>query len=262
MAVNVSKTKYIIFRNKGQVLNLGENKGIFYNDNNHDDLLNPNNIVMLDRISNENATQEDKSYKLLGVYLDEFLSFDAHIDNVRKKISQSNFIINRSKNFLPKKLLITLYYSLIHPHLIYCLPVYGCTSQKNINKISKLQRKSIRIINKVKYNCNTDNLFVDNGILPFEKLVKYSQSIIVHSIYHKYSPQTLHNEWITNAERNIAYEMRNAEDYYIPRPKNESLKKLSYFTLPLVWNNLEPDKYHINPNQFKKYLKHHLLSIE
>jgi hypothetical protein len=51
-------------------------------------------------------------------------------------LSQANFIINRVKNLLPKKVIIffgdlkksffiftkTLYYALFHPHILYCLP--------------------------------------------------------------------------------------------------------------------------------------------
>ena len=57
----------------------------------------------------------EKSFKFLGLYLDETLSWKFHIQNVCSKISRSNYIINiKVKNVLPKSSLRTLYSSLIH----------------------------------------------------------------------------------------------------------------------------------------------------
>ena len=61
------------------------------------------------RIGND---QNEKSFKFLGLYLDETLSWKFHIQNVCSKISRSNYIINKVKNILPKSSLRTLYSSL------------------------------------------------------------------------------------------------------------------------------------------------------
>jgi hypothetical protein len=61
--------------------------------------------------------------------------FNQHINHVCNKLAQSNYIINRVKNVLPKNVLRTLYLSLFHSHLLYCLPLYACTSTKNLNRL-------------------------------------------------------------------------------------------------------------------------------
>jgi hypothetical protein len=100
----------------------------------------------LGRIYNDNPVVSDRAYKLQGVWLDENLSFDFHCNTVISKVSQSNYIINKCKNILPKKSLRTLYLSLVHPHLLYCLPIFGCTSRKNIKKNSLLYRKKLFVM--------------------------------------------------------------------------------------------------------------------
>ena len=124
MAVNVSKTKYIIFKPKGVKINIEQVDGIVYDENEIGMPKIESKIAPLVRIHNENPDPCNRTYKLLGLYLDEHLSFDYHCDHVRSKIAQSNFIINRAKHFSPKKSLKTLYYALVHPHLLYCLPLY------------------------------------------------------------------------------------------------------------------------------------------
>ena len=63
------------------------------------------------RIGND---QNEKSFKFLGLYLDETLSWKFHIQNVCSKISRSNYIINKGEKYstqIQLKNLIFLSYS-------------------------------------------------------------------------------------------------------------------------------------------------------
>jgi hypothetical protein len=140
MAVNVSKTKFIIFKPRGKKVVLNNDEGVIFNNNDLGEV-DESKIFKLDRIY-DNPNVSDRLFKLLGVLLDENLSFTAHCNSVCNKLAQANYIINKVKNFLPRKALRTLYFSLFHPHLLYCLPVYICTSNKNINRIKLMQKKS------------------------------------------------------------------------------------------------------------------------
>ena len=261
MLVNVSKTKYIIFKPKGTKVVIEQNKGVVYDDNEIGLPKDKTRIIPLIRIHNENVDQGNRTYKLLGLYLDEHLSFVHHCEHIRAKIAQSNFIINRAKHFLPNKSLTTLYYALIHPHLLYCLPLYSCTSNKNISKLEIMQKKAIRIITNSNYTAHTTPLFNSLNIMPLKNLITYTQSLLVHSIYHKYSPPSLHNTWLTNNMRNETRELRNADDLYVPFARTEQVKKMSFFALPRVWNELHEQKFTPNPITFKIAIKSHFLSL-
>ena len=39
----------------------------------------------------------------LGVVLDEFLSWDAHVNSLRKKLAQSNGILSKLRHYVPQK---------------------------------------------------------------------------------------------------------------------------------------------------------------
>ena len=83
MSVNGSKTKYIIFRPRGQkiTLNLDENV-ILFNSNEIGQPDDPNKIFKLGRIYNDHPDKNERTYKFLGVHLDEFLSFDTHCEKL------------------------------------------------------------------------------------------------------------------------------------------------------------------------------------
>ncbi len=100
-------------------------------------------------------------------------------------------------------------------------------------------------------------------IMPFLHLITYSQSLLVHSIYHKYKPPSLHNTWITNSTsmRNDTQELHNADDLYIPYARTKHVKKMSYFAQPKMWNDLNEQKFTPNPTTFKIAIKEHFLSL-
>jgi hypothetical protein len=251
MAVNVSKTKYIIFKSRGRKIDINDEEGIFYDDNDDSEPHDPKKVVRLDRVFNDNPVHSDRTYKLLGIYLDEHLSFDAHCNHVCNKVAQSNYIINRSKHFLPLNSLRTLYFALIHSHLLYCLPIYSCTSHKNLKKLALSQKKAIRIICNAGYRDHTTPLFIKTKILPLTQLITYTQGLLTHSIVHKHSPPTLHNTWQTNYERNPERALRDAQELYVPLATSDQTKKLPYFALANNWNSLPYDKYHVNPTTFR-----------
>ena len=259
MSVNVSKTKYIIFRPRGQkiTLNLDEN-GILFNSNEIGQPEDPNKIFKLGRIYNDHPDKNERTYKFLGVHLDEFLSFDTHCEIISNKLARSNFILSRVKNILPTKSLKTLYFALVHPHLLYCLPIYSCTTQKKPKKNLQNAQKTIRIITKSKNNAPPFPLFSELKILPLELLISFSCGQLTHSIYHKYAPKSLHNLWITNDQRENNHDLRNAHQLHIPFARTDHVKRLPYFSFPKMWNDLPDFKLTSNATTFKIALKYYL----
>ncbi len=110
MAVNVSKTNYIIFRTHGKKIdaNLPD---VFFNSNDPDTPVpNPQLEFKLKRIHDNNADPKLRSFKLLGVFLGEYLSFNKHVAHVWTKLSRVNFCLSRIINFVSTKTLRTLYF--------------------------------------------------------------------------------------------------------------------------------------------------------
>jgi len=80
------------------------------------------------KVNNE-TIKTSNSAKYLRVVIDEQLSFTPHILQLDKKIARFVGIIAKLHYYLPKKTLITSYYSLVivHPHLLYALAVWAST---------------------------------------------------------------------------------------------------------------------------------------
>ena len=66
---------------------------VVYNSNEIGLIEDPSKIFKLGRIHNENNDKKERTFKFLGILLDEYLSFDAHCDALCSKLARSNFIV-------------------------------------------------------------------------------------------------------------------------------------------------------------------------
>jgi Reverse transcriptase (RNA-dependent DNA polymerase) len=259
MAVNTSKTKFIIFHTKGKRIDL-QGKQLVFNNNEIGKTEDPQLVTPLERICNSNESPSNRAFKLLGVYFDENLSFNYHVQHVCNKLSRSLFFLNRAKNFVDKKSLKMLYYSLVHSNLLYCIGTTSAMNQTNLKKIKLLQKKAIRLIANERYNANTAPLFYDLKILPYDKLLKQFICKFMHAIEYSYSHESFYDYWPTNNQRLLNYDLRNNNMRTIQRVHFEQLKNCPLFNFPKVWNELGVElRLQNNPLTFHIELQNSLL---
>jgi hypothetical protein len=79
------------------------------------------------------------------------------------------------------------------------------------------------------------------------------------SIKYQYCPKSFRNIFVTNPPDELPYELRNVDDFVMPRARIELLKRIPIFTLPLEWNNSGDLRYYQNKTTFKITLKETLL---
>ncbi len=259
MAVNVFKTNYIIFHTKGKNIDMQGINVTFdcneINTVNYDPSLKFN----LERIHDKHNDPKMQYFKLLVVYLDENLTFNKHASTLCAKLTRSIFCIKRVANFISLKSLRSLYFALVHSHLLYCPIIINCMSLTSISNISKLQKKAIRVITKSAYNAHTEPLFLGNRILPFEKLILQSKLLFMHSVDYDYAPLSFSDTWTKNNTREMDYDLRNREEYSVPFIRIEHFRRNPLVSLPSAWNEL-PDELHFQHKRttFKTALNDYL----
>jgi hypothetical protein len=114
---------------------------------------NPNLIHKIEQID---SSSKIPAIRFLGVFFDPQLNFKYHVEQIISKVSRALFIKRTVKNFLTEKALKSLFYSLIHCHLIYAIPIWSICSQQLQNELHKKQKIAIRAIAGLKYNDHTE----------------------------------------------------------------------------------------------------------
>ena len=241
LSLNVKKSKLLIFHSKWKKIDY-KSLSIKLNDV----ILHP-----------------DTHIKHLGMIIDNHLLWDNHIYDLSIKLSRVNGIFAKLRHFVPKSILISVYYALFQSYMLYGCIIWSQSTANNINKIRVLQKKCLRIINFSNFNCHSNDLFKDCKILKIDNIIQNEKIIIAYQFRNNYLPIDLNILF----ERNLnQYNTRNMTNggLVVPRINTVSYGERSLrFAIPKQWNNFIT-KVDINTmkslNMLKKYLKQITLS--
>ena len=102
---------------------------------------------------NNTVLNQSSSVQYLGMIIDSKLNFDTHIKKLAHRISKVVGIIFKLKQYMPKKALQALYFTLIHTHFFMVYPsVWGFTHPSYLKKLITLQNKAVKLIGGGHYN--------------------------------------------------------------------------------------------------------------
>ena len=137
---------------------------------------------------NNNQIQQSESIKVLGVFLDENLTWKDHIKYIENKIAKNIGILYRSKPYLNNKCLLSLYYSYIHSYISYANIAWANTYFSNLKKVNSQQKHSVHIIyNKMKYE-SVRELLISLKILNAYQINILNNASFMHRINTKTAP--------------------------------------------------------------------------
>ena len=85
------------------------------------------------------------SYKYLGITLDSCLTFSKHIANLIKVLNHKVYLLNKVRPNLNRKASITIYKSMILPHIDYGDLFYSASNQNLLDKIQRVQNRCLKI---------------------------------------------------------------------------------------------------------------------
>ena len=106
---------------------------------------------------NDNQIDQVDEFNLLGITIDQSVTWVSHIRKISLKISRVIGILRKLKRTFPQYILRTIYNSLVHPHLIYGLNLWGFKHKC----ITVLQKKAVRILTFRPYISHTTSAFTE-----------------------------------------------------------------------------------------------------
>ena len=132
-----------------------------------------------------------QTVKYLGVYIDEYLSFNQHANYLVSKLRRNNGMLSKIRHFVPENVLRSIYFSIFESHLSYCCTVWGQKGNHIVNKLVTLQNKAVRIITFSAPRESSRPLYTQLGILPFRQQVEMQNVLFVNSSINKLTPLSL-----------------------------------------------------------------------
>ena len=132
-----------------------------------------------------------KSIKYLGLTIDNKLNFNNHIQDVCNQLSKYNGIIYSLSKFVPRFILINIYYSLVYPQIIQNIVIWGGTNKTNQQRITVALNKILRNILQVRFDGNgipiipVNSMYKELNFLKFEDIHIYFTLKFIHFILYK-----------------------------------------------------------------------------
>ena len=215
LTLNVSKTKYLIFRSKKMPIFPDKYKLKIGNE-------------YIDRIG-DNCKEE--FFKFVGIRLDEFLSWQYQTKHICNKITSANFALNQVKNTLPINVRKLVYNSLIRCHIEYGILAYASGNSKGVKKIKTLQKRSVRLVAGKSRAAHTDPIFGKLNILKVEDLFKLNTGIFMYKYFNNVLPVSFCNMFTPLSAPN------RTNSFKLEKTSTRSLDSFPKVTLPKTWNN-------------------------
>ena len=178
LSLNEQKTKYMIIHKKEKYICFNFN--LFANG------------ILLERMSH---------FKFLGIHIDEHLTWKYHCDVLLNKRKQSNYVLNRVRNYIPTGCLRDLYYAHFNSHLVYGIVLWGNSSSKaQIDGIFKQQKLAIRIVTNQPYYSHSEPLFKRVQVLKFHELLELENLKLIKKVLDGRCPMPLKNLFNVNKQ--------------------------------------------------------------
>ena len=129
--------------------------------------------------------------KLLGLEIDQELTFIPHIDKLCKKLSQRIGILKKIRYCLPLKYRLLFYNAMISPVMAYVNFVWSSCDKSCLNRVLKLQKRAARIILDADSQASSVKLFNKLKWIPFYEQAKIAKCCIIYKRLQGHVPTYL-----------------------------------------------------------------------
>ena len=196
--------------------------------------------------------------KFLGVMVDEDLTFKQQIDYISKKVSTAIGFMFRGKPVLERPQLISLYNTLVLPHLSYCNLIWAINFSTHINRLYLLQKRAARVILNLSYRDHVSNRFPEINIKPLTDIRDLKCLVLTYKIKHQIAPISIKKlmEWKTPDITRP--QLRNSGPIIVPFARTVYRQQTFRVYAAKLFNNLNalhPIDLNVSISTYKKTLK-------
>ena len=227
---------HIWCKSNGMVLNSTKTKVMLVTTNQKRKRLNNNSLDL--KFNNENLNMISND-KILGVFVDNNLTWSDHIKHLTKKIASSTWLLSKIKKFLSQDHRVQFYKSYIQPHIDFCNIVWGSSSEANKLRIFKLQKRACRVI--LDFNVDDSSEAMKSlKIMSIYDRLYLRKAKFMFKVYNNVAPTYISENFILRNNVNTNIKLRSSSNgcFIPPKPRTEYFKHSMRYSGCLVWNSL------------------------
>ena len=188
--------------------------------------------------------------KSLGIFIDENLRWQAHIDKLSKTFPSG--AIKRIRDFVPTPTLHCIYNALIQSQFDYCNIVWGNCGKTLFDRLQKLQNRAARVLTFSRYDAYANRLFRQLNWKDLSTQFQIQKALMVYKSLNDLVPGYLSSKFVKRYE--TRYSLRDSVNKVIvPFPRTNFMKNSFSYSGAVLWNCLPCEMREANSlSQFKR----------
>ena len=209
----------------------------------------------------QNIINHKTNLKYLGVVIDEKMSWKNHVNYLCSKLAKGCWSISKLRNYVDLHTSRILYYSLIYPHLQYCISSWERATKSVLKPLSIIQKRVLRLITKTPYRTPSAPLFFLLKILKIDDVYKLQIAKMMHHINNQNNTGTWKINNSIKLEKLHNHNMRasSQHNFLMPNVRTNSGKSLSAFAGAQIWREVPQSIKSLSTVKFKKLYVNYLL---
>ena len=205
-----------------------------------------------------------KSHKILGLIIDNKLSWREHIFDLCANLSCLVGLLWRVRNYLSYEMKCMFYNSFILSKIDYCLNIWGSSSKCYMECILKLQKRAARIILSANIETRSETMFNKLGWMTVYQRAFYQNCILTYKVINGMSPSYFNNIFNWKSYSHL-YSLRSVSqnsvlDVELPTVYRDIFKCSFSFSGAEAWNKIPISVRQLTTlNAFKDKCKHFII---
>ena len=193
----------------------------------------------------------------LGVFIDQYLTYDEHLTQTAAKCLCKLVQINRIKHLLDKETLLLLINAFVFSKLFYCSTVWSNTSKSNVSKLQRVQNFAARIILGFRTFDHISQGIKSLKWLLVKDRLYLNDAVMMYKCINKLAPDYLADKFVQRSHiHNRNTRSRNQLD--IPRCRISTGQRSFVYRGTQLWNSLS---YDVRTAKCPKVFKRRLINI-
>ena len=178
-------------------------------------------------IGNEKIV-EVVTHKVLGVTIDNNLSWINHVNELTKRVSQKLYQLAKIKHFLNAHARKLFFHAHIHPIIDYASTLWDSASANTLKPLVSIHKRALKVT-LLKSTSLTAHDYKLLDVLPLK--LKFNKGIIMHKIVSGYAPSNLKLSFHSSQNR-------HSHKLVVPRPRLDLFKCSLMYSGGNLGNNL------------------------
>ena len=142
----------------------------------------------LDLYLNGNRVEEAEDEKLLGVRIDNHLTWHSHIEYLIGKLNSRIYLLKRAKGYFNLHCRKLLFNALVKPIFEYCCSVWGNAPNEQLLTILRVQKRCSRLILDARLLDNSAQMFQKLQWLAIDDIIRIKKLSMMFKIVNKKCP--------------------------------------------------------------------------